>query len=57
MAYRIGVAGFAFGNIMLFSFPEYFAKAITSSWVSRGIFSYINFGLSFRYFSTAVFRS
>ncbi|MFN8180723.1 MAG: heavy metal translocating P-type ATPase [Bacteroidota bacterium] len=46
MAYRIGVAGFAFGNIMLFSFPEYFSLSDYIEPGFKGIFSYINFGLS-----------
>jgi Cu+-exporting ATPase len=36
--YPLGVAGFAFGNIMLFSFPEYFGAAAAYS----RIFAYLN---------------
>lgn len=46
MVYRIGVAGFAFGNIMLFSFPEYFSLSDYIEPGFKGIFSYINLGLS-----------
>ncbi len=40
--YKIGVAGFAFGNIMLFSFPEYFGlgESLDKSFVP--IFGYLN---------------
>ncbi len=42
LAYQLGVAGFAFGNIMLFSFPEYVGMdAQTFSWFSN-IFGYIS---------------
>ncbi len=40
--YRIGVAGFAFGNIMLLSFPEYFSRGIYSGEDFRTIFGYLN---------------
>lgn len=38
---KIGVAAFAFGNIMLFSLPEYFA-ASREDFASRNLFGYIN---------------
>lgn len=44
--YKIGVAGFCFGNIMMMSFPEYFAGENN---VSEGLgvfFRYFNLGLS-----------
>ncbi|MFM2134788.1 MAG: hypothetical protein RL021_188, partial [Bacteroidota bacterium] len=58
--YKIGVAGFAFGNIMLFSFPEYLSLSETTDPGFKGIFSFINFTLSlpvFFYCSTQFFRS
>lgn len=39
--YKIGIAGFAFGNIMLFSFPEYFSIDITETFLKK-FFSYLN---------------
>ena len=45
MVYQIGVAGFAFGNIMLMSFPEYLG--IDSSEASMlTLFRWANFGLA-----------
>lgn len=42
LIYRLGVAGFAFGNIMLLSFPEYFASdANQEAWLGN-IFRYLN---------------
>ncbi len=43
--YKIGIAGFAFGNIMLFSFPEYFSIDITETFLKK-FFSYLNFILA-----------
>jgi len=40
--YKIGVAGFAAGNIMLFSFPEYLASSSVSLDEIRPIFKYLN---------------
>ena len=40
--YKLGVAGFAFGNIMLFSFPEYFGLGTSSDKGFVPIFGYIN---------------
>ncbi len=39
--YKIGVAGFCFGNSMLFSFPEYLGFDATEDFL-RPIFSYLN---------------
>jgi len=59
--YRLGIAGFCFGNIMLLSIPEYLdtAKSIEASY--RQFFSYLNlllalpvfFYCSSEYFTTA----
>jgi len=46
---RIGVAGFAFGNIMLLSFPEYLAETRSAIEFSR-TFGYLNLLLSFPVF-------
>jgi Cu+-exporting ATPase len=43
---RIGVAGFAFGNIMLLSFPEYFGFEGLSDEGIRQFISYFNFFLA-----------
>jgi len=41
-AYKLGVAGFAFGNIMLLSFPEYLGlNQLTDSWFQQ-LFGYLN---------------
>ncbi|KQS27942.1 heavy metal translocating P-type ATPase metal-binding domain-containing protein [Dyadobacter sp. Leaf189] len=45
--YKIGIAGFAFGNIMMLSFPEYFH--LSSSSIDQDLrktFSYMNVALS-----------
>lgn len=39
--YKVGIAGFCFGNIMLFSFPEYFSIDITETFLKK-FFSYLN---------------
>ena len=44
--YRIGVAGFCFGNIMMLSFPEYFSSGIIEQKGLKEVFSYLNLGLS-----------
>lgn len=44
--YRIGIAGFCFGNIMLFSFPEYFSLADSGEKHYGGVFNYLNLLLS-----------
>jgi Cu+-exporting ATPase len=59
--YKIGVAGFCFGNVMMLSFPEYFASNETS--ITPGmkqLFGYLNIGLSLPvllYSSVDFFRS
>ncbi len=46
LTYKVGVAFFAFGNIMLLSFPEYFE--VEEYWLNeyRGFFRWLIFGLS-----------
>ncbi|MEW6194026.1 MAG: heavy metal translocating P-type ATPase metal-binding domain-containing protein [Bacteroidota bacterium] len=44
--YKIGVAGFAFGNIMLLSFPEYLSLGTNEFPELKRIFAYINILLS-----------
>ncbi|MGL6266370.1 MAG: heavy metal translocating P-type ATPase, partial [Chitinophagaceae bacterium] len=44
--YRIGVAGFCFGNIMMLSFPEYFSSGIIEQKGLKEVFSYLNLALS-----------
>ncbi|MEB2781927.1 heavy metal translocating P-type ATPase metal-binding domain-containing protein [Algoriphagus sp. C2-6-M1] len=39
---RLAVAGFSFGNMMLFSIPEYFSEANLLDSSFRGLFSYLN---------------
>jgi Cu+-exporting ATPase len=46
MIYRLGVAGFCFGNIMLMSFPEYLGIDASEMGL-RNIFRWLNFGLAF----------
>ena len=45
MIYRLGIAGFCFGNIMLMSFPEYLGIDVTEATL-RSVFRWLNFGLS-----------
>lgn len=45
LIYQIGVAGFAFGNIMLLSFPEYFGLGESEGFF-RNLFGYINIFLA-----------
>lgn len=40
--YKIGVAGFAAGNIMLFSFPEYLSLGSSTNDNIRPVFNYLN---------------
>lgn len=40
--YKIGVAGFAFGNIMLLSFPAYFSGGVYHGGDFKEIFGYLN---------------
>ncbi len=44
--YKIGIAGFAFGNIMLLSFPEYLSLGTNEFPELKRIFAYINILLS-----------
>lgn len=44
--YKIGVAGFCFGNIMLLSFPEYFSSGDIEESSLKTLFSFLNLGLS-----------
>lgn len=44
---KLGVAGFCFGNIMLFSFPEYLSLDEASLESFKPIFGYLNFLLAF----------
>lgn len=44
--YKLGIAFFCFGNIMLLSFPEYFGIASTIDFSSTSIFNYLNIALS-----------
>jgi Cu+-exporting ATPase len=44
--YRIGVAGFCFGNIMMLSFPEYFSSGNIEQKGLKEVFSYLNLLLS-----------
>ena len=39
--YKVGVAGFCFGNIMMFSFPEYFSITTADS-LLKSFFNYLN---------------
>lgn len=60
LIYKLGVAGFAFGNIMLLSFPEYFSSGINEDKVVGTYFKYITFALSlpvFFYSATEFFTS
>ncbi len=43
--YRIGIAGFCFGNIMMLSFPEYLSAGDVDAELRR-VFSYVNLLLS-----------
>jgi Cu+-exporting ATPase len=44
--YKIGITGFAFGNIMLLSFPEYFSSGDIEETTLKQLFSYLNLGLA-----------
>ena len=43
--YKVGVAGFCFGNIMMFSFPEYFSITVSDG-LLKSFFGYLNLLLS-----------
>ena len=46
LIYKLGVAGFAFGNVMFLSFPEYFE--VTGFWIEhyKGVFRWLMFFFS-----------
>ena len=45
--YKIGIAGFCFGNIMMLSFPEYFRLGdFSETSAFRNVFNYLSLGLS-----------
>lgn len=44
--YKIGIAGFSFGNVMLLSFPEYLSIDVTDHYELKKIFAFINIILS-----------
>lgn len=46
LLYKIGITGFCAGNIMLFSFPEYFGDPVYNGSIFQKWFSYFNFILS-----------
>jgi Cu+-exporting ATPase len=46
LLYKIGVAGFCFGNIMLISFPEYFGLDSATQKAFSSLFGWLNFTLS-----------
>lgn len=59
MIYKVGIAGFAFGNIMLMSFPEYLGIDTTEKQLLN-LFRWLNFVLSlpvFFYCSTPFYTS
>jgi Cu+-exporting ATPase len=59
MIYRVGVAGFCFGNIMLMSFPEYFGIDASETGLST-VFRWANFVLAlpvFLYAASPFYRS
>jgi Cu+-exporting ATPase len=43
---KIGIAGFCFGNSMLFSLPEYFSGGVLLGWKNVHLFAYLNLLLS-----------
>lgn len=58
--YKLGVAGFAFGNIMLLSLPEYFGLSETYDGSYSAFFSYLNLALAlpvFFYCSSDYFKA
>jgi Cu+-exporting ATPase len=57
---KLGVAGFAFGNIMLFSFPEYLSLDDASLEAFKPLFNVLNFALAIPvlvYSSTDYFKN
>lgn len=60
LIYKLGVAGFCFGNIMLLSVPEYFSDNLQQEEYLAHIFRYISFGLAlpvFFYSASVFFKS
>lgn len=60
LIYRLGIAGFAFGNIMLLSVPEYFSDDLQQEAYLGLIFRYISFALAlpvFFYSAQIYFKS
>ncbi|WP_373522582.1 heavy metal translocating P-type ATPase [Aquiflexum sp.] len=60
LIYKLAVAGFCFGNMMLFSLPEYFAEAELLGRGFKKTFNYLNVLLSlpvFFYAATDYYRS
>lgn len=60
LIYQLGVAGFAFGNIMLFSFPEYLGMDASREEGFARWFGYLNLALAlpvFFFSATDYFRS
>jgi P-type Cu+ transporter len=58
--YKLGIAFFCFGNIMLLSFPEYFGIGIGADSHYRKLFGYLNFTLALPvmfYSASEFFRS
>lgn len=58
--YQLGVAGFAFGNIMLLSFPDYLGMDTSADWAHSQFFGLISIVLAlpvFLYSSTGYFTS
>lgn len=57
LIYRLGVAGFCFGNIMLFSIPEYFSGSAATEPYLESIFRNLNvlFSLPVFFYSAAPF--
>lgn len=44
--YKLGIAGFCFGNIMLLSFPEYLSSRFSGEQIYITFFAWLNLGLS-----------
>src|SRR5690606_17677081 len=53
LLYRLGIAGFCFGNIMMLSFPEYFGLSLENSVKGFRVFSYVNLFLGTFVFVTS----
>ncbi|MCO4291623.1 heavy metal translocating P-type ATPase metal-binding domain-containing protein [Solitalea sp. MAHUQ-68] len=59
LIYKLGIAGFCFGNVMMLSFPEYFSDGTVDHQL-KTIFNYLNLGLSlpvFFYSATVFYKS